>query len=47
MAEAIATPKTTMSTADADIAIIGNLDDGSSEVGGPSITGSCDFLFWR
>jgi hypothetical protein len=47
MAEIIATPKTTMSTVGGDIAIVGYTDEGSSEVGGPSITGSCDFLFWR
>jgi hypothetical protein len=47
MAETIATPKTTMSTVGGDIANAGYTDEGSSEVGGPSITGSCDFLFWR
>jgi hypothetical protein len=47
MEETIATPKTTMSTVGGDITIVGYTDGASSEAAGPSITGSCDFLFWR
>ena len=45
MVETVHTPKTCMSTIAGDI--IDFADDTASEAQGPSITGSCDFSFWR
>ena len=47
MVETVHTPKTCVSTIAGDITIIGSTDDTAIEAEGPSITGSCDFLFWR
>ena len=55
MVETVHTPKTCVSTIAGDITIIDSTDDTAIDcpddtaIGaeGPSITGSCDFLFWR
>lgn len=47
MVETVHTPETCVSTIAGDITGIDSADDTASEAEGPSITGSCGFLFWR
>jgi len=47
MVETVHTPKTCVSTIAGDITTTDDTAIDWSEVEGPSITGSCDFLFWR